>query len=599
MASLDPATFLRTIPPFDALPQARFEEAASALDIAYHPAGTRVVRTGGEPLRHLFVIRKGAVRLEREGKTLQLLEEGELFGYTSLLSGEATLDVLVEDDLVAYRLPEQAFRKLLSDAGFARHFASGIAERLKSSLAGRPAASIGVDLSLEARALVRRTPCWIDPDATVQEAARIMRDERVSSVLVRTDPPGIVTDRDLRNKVLANDLGPQTPVRSISTSPLLSVPAESPVYAAWRALLDAGVHHLPVVAGRTIVGVLTSGDLLKHTARGPVALLRRVERLPGREALPGYAAEVGEMLSALVAGGIDAVEIAGFVARLNDALTHRILRWAERDLGGAPAPWAWLVFGSEGRMEQTLLTDQDNALVYADEGAERRGWFEALAERANADLEAAGFPPCTGGHMARTDHGTLSEWLHKLGACADEPRPHDAELYFDFRRVAGPLDVSGLEAPVNRSGRDDMFLHLMVREALAFSPPAPLLLRLKGDSSIVDLKLHGLVPIVFLARCYALSIGSSERSTVARLDAAQRSGVLGEEMHAMVVEAYRFLLALRLRIQLRMAAMGAEVTNKVRLAELGPADRSRLKEAFRAIKAWQSHAAFQYRVSDV
>ncbi len=599
MASLDPATFLRTIPPFDALAPDRFAEAAGALDIAYHPAGARLVRAGAEPLRHLFVIRKGAVRLERDGKTLQLLEEGELFGYTSLLSGEATLDVLVEDDLVAYRVPGEAFRRLLSDAGFARHFAVGIAERLKSSLTGRAPAAAVVDLSLEVRALVRRTPCWIDAEATAQDAARIMRDERVSSVLVRTEPPGIVTDRDLRNKVLADDLGPGTPVRRIATSPLLSVPAESPVYAAWRILLDAGVHHLPVVAGRTIVGVLTSGDLLEHTARGPVALLRRVERLGGREALPGYAGEVAEMVSALVAGGIDAVEIAGFVARLDDALTHRILRWAERDLGGAPAPYAWLVFGSEGRMEQTLLTDQDNALVYADEGAERRDWFQALAERTNADLEAAGFPPCLGGHMARNDHGTLSEWRRKLDACADEPRPHDAELYFDFRRVAGHLDVSLLEAPVVRAGRNDMFLHLLAREALAFSPPAPLLLRLKGGSSIVDLKLHGLAPIVFLARCYALSIGSAERSTIARLDAAQRSGVLGEEMHATVVEAYRFLLSLRLRVQLRMMGMGAQVTNKVQLAELGPPDRSRLKEAFRAIKAWQAHAAFQHRVSDV
>lgn len=599
MASLDPATFLRTIPPFDALPERWFEEAAGSLDVAYHPGGTRLARVGGERLRHLHVIRKGAVRIERDGKTLQLLEEGEAFGYTSLLSGEANLDVFVEDDLVAYRLPEAAFRKLLSDAGFARHFALGIAERLKASLARPPPASVGVDLSLEVRALLRRGACWIEPDATVQAAARTMRDERISSVLVRSEPPGIVTDRDLRNRVLAEELGPETPVHRIATSPFLTLPAESPVYAAWRVLLDAGVHHLPVVAGRAIVGVLTSGDLLKHTARGPVALLRRVERLQGREALPGYAREVAEMVSALVGGGIEATEIAGFVARLNDVLTQRILRWAERDLGGAPAPYAWLVFGSEGRMEQTLLTDQDNALVYADEGSSRRDWFQALAERANADLEAAGFPPCMGGHMARNDHGTLSEWHRRLGACVDEPRAHEAELYFDFRPVGGHLDVSPLEEPLARAGRNHMFLHLLAREALAFSPPAPLLLRLRGGASVVDLKLHGLAPIIFLARCYALEVGSTARGTIERLEAARRAGLLGEEMHATVLEAYRFLLMLRLRSQLRMAALGAPVTNKVQLSELGPAERSRLKEAFRAIKSWQSHAAFHHRVSDV
>jgi len=598
MASLDPAKYLRTIPPFDGLAEDRFEEAADSLDVAYHPGGTRLARAGGEPLRHLHVIRKGAVRLEREGKTLQLLEEGEVFGYTSLLAGEATLDVLVEDDLVVYRLPEKAFRKLLLDAGFARHFALGVGERLKASLSRPSAASVGVDLSLEVRSLLRRPPCWIDPDATVQDAARAMRDERISSVLVRGDPPGIVTDRDLRNRVLADDLGPETPVGRVATRPFVTVQAESPVYTAWRSLLDAGVHHLPVAAGRTIIGVLTSGDLLKHTARGPIALLRRVERFPGREALPGYADEVARMVSALVEGGIEATEIAGFVARLNDALTHRLLRWAERDLGEAPAPYSWLVFGSEGRMEQTLLTDQDNGLVYADEGASRRDWFAALAERVNADLEAAGFPPCLGGHMARQDHGTLSEWRRRLEACVEAPRPHDAELYFDFRAVGGRLDVSALEEPVARAGRHELFLHLLVREALEFSPPAPLVLRLRGGASTVDLKLHGLVPVVFLARCYALQAGSAARSTIDRLDAARSAGFLGEETHAAVVEAYRFLLGLRLRAQLRMASMGTPISNRVQLAELDPAERSRLKEAFQAIKGWQSLAALHYLVSD-
>jgi CBS domain-containing protein len=598
MASLDPATYLRTVPPFDALPAAAFERAARSLDVVYYPVGLRLARAGAHPLEHLHVIRKGAVRIERDGQTLQLLEEGELFGYTSLLSGEATLDVVAHEDLVAYRIPAGEFRRLLADPRFAGHFAAGVAERLRASLEQAPATAFRADLALEVGRLLRRPARWIPASATVQDAARVMRDERITSVLVRSDPAAIVTDRDLRNRVLAEELGPETPAAAVGSRPLLTLGANAPVYEAWRMLLDAGVHHLPVERDGEIAGVLTSSDLLRHSGQGPVAVLREVERFSGREALPGYAGQVAGMASALVAGGLDAIAVAGFVARINDVLTHRILRWAEAELGTPPAPYAWLVFGSEGRMEQTLLTDQDNALVYADAGADHRAWFQAFAGRVNADLEAAGFPPCTGGHMARNEHGTLSEWKARFDACVDEPRAHEAELYFDLRRVGGRLDVSPLEAVIARSARAGLFLHLLAREALAFSPPGALMLRLRGAASIVNLKLHGLAPIVFLARTYALEVGSTARSTPDRLADAERAGLLGADVGSEVAEAFRFLMGLRLRVQLRAVEGGEPPSNEVALAQLTAIERSRLKDAFRAIKGWQTAAALHYQVSD-
>ena len=134
MSALDPVAFLRATPPFGDLPPRFFERAAKSLDIGFFPVGTRLVQSGGTPLQHLYIIRKGAVRLESGGQTLQLLEEGEVFGYTSLLSKKATLDAIVEEDLLAYRIPQAEFEALLEDARFASHFAMGLAERLKHSL---------------------------------------------------------------------------------------------------------------------------------------------------------------------------------------------------------------------------------------------------------------------------------------------------------------------------------------------------------------------------------------------------------------------------------------------------------------------------------
>lgn len=592
MDAVDPLAYVRATPPFDALPQALFEEATRTLEVGFYPAGTWLVRAGGTPLEHLYVVRAGSVRLEREGQTVQVLEEGEIFGYTSLITREATLDVVVEENLLAYLLPAAEFQRLReADAAFAGHFAVGLAERLERGLDRSPVVTFQADLSQEVQRLVRRPPVWVGADATVGEAARLMRAERISSVLVRGEPPGIVTDRDLTGRVLAEGLGPATPVARILSRPLRILPADAPLYEAWAALLDAGVHHLAVERGGEIAGVLTGTDLLRSSAQGPMAVLRRVERLGGRGSLPGYAVKIAEMAAALLAGGLDALAIAGLVTRLNDALVAQLLAWAEADLGPPPGPYAWLALGSEGRGEQALLTDQDNALVHAD-GEGRADYWRAFAERVNADLEAAGFPPCPHGHMARSDHGPLSEWRRRFDACIDERRPFAAALLFDFRKVGGALDVAPLEVAMGRAARNASFLRLLARAAVEQKPPASL--RLRGGGT-VDLKAHGIAPVVQLARCYGLEVGTTARATLDRLRAARDARLVSPEAWDGVANAYRFLVGLRLRQELRLLAEGKPPSPEVRLSALGALERTRLKDAFRAVRRWQDKAAFHYR----
>jgi CBS domain-containing protein len=597
--AVDPVTFLRETPPFQALPEPLFDEAVAALEVAYHPAGTRLCRAGGEPLRHLYVIRKGVVRLERGGQTIQLVEEGETFGYNSLLSDAATLDATVEEELVAYRIPAESFRKLLGDARFASHFAAAMGDRLQASFDHAPVAVFRTDLSRPVQQLLRRPAVWVDAGVTVGEAARVMAEQRISSVLVRTEPPTMVTDRDFRNAVLAEELGPETPVARVPPQPVQAVSASTPIHEAWLTLIDRGVGHLCVEREGAIVGVLATSDLLKSAAQGPVAVLRAVERLPGREHLPGYARRVVEMASALVAARLDATVVGGFVARLNDILLRRITHWAERDLGAAPAPWVWLALGSEGRMEQTLLTDQDNALVFADEGAPHRGWFKAFAERINDDLEAAGFPRCKGGYMARNWSGTVGEWRQRFAGWIDSPQPRallEAAIFFDYRRVDGDLDLGPLDALVADSVDKPVFLRFLARQAIEFRPPPTLLLRLRGDAPAIDLKRNGIAPIVQLARCYGLEARSTARGTLERLAAAAQAGVADPAVVEAAAEAFRFLLGLRLRLQLRMIAEGGHVEERTSAAQLAAVERGHLKEALRAIRTLQERAAFHYRL---
>jgi CBS domain-containing protein len=598
VVSLDPVAFVRCTPPFDALPPSMFDEAAKALEIVFFPAGTRLLSRGGSPAEHLYLVRKGAVRLERDAQTLQVLEEGEIFGFTSLISGRATLDVLVEEDLLAYRLPKASFEALLAHAPFAGHFASGLAERLRNSLERSQVVSFQPDLAVPVSTLLRRPALRVSRDAKVGEAARIMADESVSSVLVDSEPPGIVTDRDFRRRVLAAGKGPETPVLEVASSPLRTVVADCPVYEAWRILIDTGVHHLPVTRNGEIVGVLTATDLLKTTAAGPVAVMRRVERLVDRSALPGYATKVAEMASVLFNGGLEPTVIGGFVARLNDTLLSRILRWAEAELGPPPTPYAWVVFGSEGRMEQMVLTDQDNALVYGEESPAARSYFAALAEKAIADIQAAGFPRCPGGYMATRWQGSVEEWVGRFRGWLDQPTPKallEASIFFDLRPVHGHLDLAPLRAVVGRARGARTFLSAMAKSALTFRVPSGLGLRLRSEASRFDMKLKGISPIVFLARVYGLEAGARTSNTLDRLRASVDAGLIARDTCETLSEAYRFLLRVRLRVQLQTISRGEPPSNAVSLSDLSSMERSRLRDAFRAVEVWHEHAGYHYR----
>jgi len=201
--------------------------------------------------------------------------------------------------------------------------------------------------------------------------------------------------------------------------------------------------------------------------------------------------------------------------------------------------------------------------------------------------------------MARHWHGTLAEWTGRFLGWTDVPTPQAllvASIFFDYRRVGGDLDLQPLEAVLAEAARKPVFLRLLAKDALSSRPPQMLLLRLRGSSSTVDLKANGIKPIVGLARRFALEAGSQARSTIERLEAAGRAGLLDADTLATMSETYRFLLGLRLRLQLRMTAEGKPVTNKIALSALNASERSRVKDSFRAIRDWQDQAAAQFHV---
>jgi CBS domain-containing protein len=258
-----------------------------------------------------------------------------------------------------------------------------------------------------------------------------------------------------------------------------------------------------------------------------------------------------------------------------------------------PAPYAWAVFGAEGRMEQTLLTDRENAIVYDDRGTAQRGWFHDVAARVNEDLTAAGFPESRGGRTAGLWHGTITEWRAGI-ADALETHPHDAGVYFDLRRVAGRLDLAPLDSLLATAHERRNLVRTLAKASLAFRPPAKLVVRVRAPS--LDLKKDAILPVALLARCYSVELGCPARGTLARIEAARAAGLIGDQVAATIGNSYRFLLELRMRWHLRQLASGAPLSDELTLSAISAMERNRLKDSLRAILAWQEKAAYRYQI---
>ena len=503
---MTPREFLRRHPPFDRLADAALDALEGALEIRFAAAGEMLLRVGDAENPYLFVVRKGVVRLERDGRTIELCEAGDLFGAPSALGGgNPRLDAVAAEETLIYRIPVSAVRPLLADPTVASFFFASLADRLRVAT-GRESAALPTDLTSAARTAVHRQPLFVDPETTVAEAARRMTTEHVSSVLVGDHQLGILTDRDLRSRVVARGLDPSTPVRAVMSRPCRTAPASATLFEVLLEMLEHRIHHLPLVEGGEVVGVVTQTDLLRQTTRSPLHLLKSVERHGDTSHLSDFAAEQAAMVERLAAGGLEATRIGRIAATVNDALVGRLLRLGESEAGEPPCPYAWMVFGSEGRFEQTLLTDQDNALVYRDDTPAAKTYFERLAKRTVGALLALGFPPCAGGFMATNWCYPLAAWKQKFEAWIATPEPNallDAASFFDFRRVHGELSLAPLGEIVEGAREARLFLRLLAQNSLHFRPPLGFLNRLQARDSGIDIKSGGLMPIVGLARVMA------------------------------------------------------------------------------------------------
>lgn len=444
-----------------------------------------------------------------------------------------------------------------------------------------------------------------------------MDEARAGSIVV-TDvgrrPVGIVTDRDLRRRVLACGRPPHDPVSAIMSSPVITVSPEAFALEALLEMARRNIHHLVVVEAGRLLGVVSTDDFLGVQGAAPLELSRAAEAAPSVEALSALMPDVTATTRRLFEEGVSGYELGRIVAEINDVVVRRVFSLVEADLqpaaGVAPVAFCWLALGSEGRREQTIRTDQDNALIYADPPPAARPavarYFRTLAERAIETLTRLGYPRCPADAMASNPRWCqpLAVWREYFAEWVRDTTVEHlmySSIFFDFRPVAGDPDLAtALRAEIRAQvGAWRSFPRYLAKLAVSHAPPLGLFGRFRRHRTNggrgVDLKLGGMLLLTNALRAYAIELGLDETNTLERLEAAARvAGLFSAGEVEDVRQAYETLFGLRLRHQLARLAAGQRPDNILDPYALPRRDQQHLREAFRAIVRLQGKVEDRY-----
>jgi CBS domain-containing protein len=586
--------FLERHPPFSALTPDALEALAVTAEIEYFPAGSEILVHEGPPAEHLFVVRRGAVELVDEGTVVDVLEEGESFGHPSLLSGlPPVFTVRAREDTLCLLFPAEATVTALADPEGVRYLASTLTVRLEraSSRGALPPWGTG-------RVRGRARPAVTCPaESSIREAALRMTESGEPWIVVPMPGGGhgMVTDHDLRARVVTGEISADAPISTLLGAEALTTSADRPAFEVLADMLRTGVEQAVVVGDEgELVGVVDHSTLLDLGRRSPLAVRRDIERARDTTDVAAAAERIPHVAVGLLDSSAAVLDVLSTLSSLADAVARRLTELALDDLGEPPAPWVWLSLGSEARREQTLATDQDNGLAYDGAGPELDEFFARFADRMNLSLEECGYASCRAGVMARNPGWRLprSEWISLFEMWLLPPTRRDvhmAMIGLDLREVTGPLRIQAdLDEILATAPSHPLFLERLAQTALETRPPLGFLREFVVERTgehvgTLDLKEVGTGPIVSFARRAALAAGSTATSTVDRLRAAAaREGIAGDTA-AELEEAFVAICRMRLEHQAAQVERGQTPDNHVDPRELAPLARRQLKEAFRAV----------------
>lgn len=619
--SLQEATVaaLRAHPPFDQMGSRSLQFLASRLQLAYHPRGAVIAAPEGGPVRHLNILKQGRVRGAAAGAlpgaSDVVLGAGECFPISALTSRRpVAYPFFAEEDSFCWELAAEDFDRLMARSArfraFCTSYLSALVERSQQALRAEAGEGVAGGLLRPLRDILARAPVSCAPDTPVREVLRRMHDLRIGSMVVAGAdgvPLGIFTTLDVLGRVALPQADVAAPIASMMSGGVVALEEEAPAVDAALAMVRHGIRHVVVTRDGRLAGVVSERDLFGLQRSSLRRIVERVQTAASVAEVARAAAGVRELARALLAQGVSAEQLTQMTCALNDGIASRLIDLvAPRH--ALPGEWCWLALGSEGRLEQTLATDQDNALLFAAAGEPEaaRAQFLSFAREVNDALDACGFPLCKGEIMARNPKWCLSlaEWTAQFADWIRHPQPEallNASVFFDFRPLAGQSRLAGelREAVLRAAYGNSAFRRALAQNALRAKPPLGLLRDFTPEESgpfagTLDLKGGGARLFVDGARMLALAHGLPATSTAARLRAAAAAGALPAAEAEAALDAFHHVQMLRLRRQYLAEALPAGSENRIDPEQLNAIDRRILKESLRQAGVLQERIKLDY-----
>lgn len=607
--------FLAAYHPFNQLPEQALNQMPELLQVRYFRRDSTIPDTGSID-DYLYLVRSGAVEIHgTQDELLAQLSEGDLFGYrASHMEGHAEFRGRAMEDSLLYLLPAaEVDRYCREHPQFSYYFQPAGGDRLRDAISGTGdvnSTQLGL-MTTQIGDMISRAPITMPPTASIQETAGVMSDERVSSILITDQEKlvGIVTDRDLRRRVVAKGLDTSQPISSIMTTNPQTLEAGNYAFDAMLQMARANIHHLPILRNGEVAGMLTATDFAERNSTSAVYLVGSIYKQHDVEGLASISAKLPQLLTNLAAADATANSIGHVITAVVDSITVRLLQLAEERLGPPPVPYAWVAAGSQARSEQTAKSDQDNCLVLDNAYDEKAHgtYFKSLSQFVCDGLNACGYVYCPGEMMAVTDkwRQPMDSWKRYFNKWVNQPEPKALMLtcvFFDLRCIYGEKDLFRelRQYLLDKTRGNQIFLAYMAGNALNFKPPLGffrnfVLISGGEHDHTLDLKHSGIVPIVDLARVYALAAGSHAINTQDRLKEVAAGGEVSHGGAHDLRDALEFVSSLRIRHQARQIKAGEAPDNYMSPDDLSHLERSHLKDAFSVVRTMQNVLSQRYQ----
>jgi len=593
--------FMKTLAPFDALSEQELLSCCHVLTIAYYSQQQKVVSVDSNR-EQLYIVRSGAFEVTtKQGELIDRVAEGQFFGFSGMLSGEKVVNqVHILEDALVYHLPVTMFNQLrASNLSFDRFFNQAFAKRLRNQ------GSLNRHQIDTARItqIMSSSITTITPEASIQEAALLMSEQRLSSLVVVEQQKlcGILTDRDLRNRVLAKGLNGKALVKQAMTKNPTTIEANALIFEALLKMGENNIHHLPVIDKNRPIAIITSTDLMRSQSSQPLLLIGEIERQNDIQSVIQVSRKIPDLLYNLISSDAKANEIGRILTSVTDSLTKRLIILEQQKLGPAPMQFCWLAFGSQGRQDQMAGSDQDNALILERAATEQEQiYFKKLSETVCSALDACGFVFCPGNIMAQNKQWqlTLSEWLQQFSTWITTPSPKallNASIFFDMRAIFGESSLlDKLQSKVlELTKNNDIFIAAICQNTLQSTPPLGFFrgFALERDGREVkgiDLKHKGNALINDIVRVYSLACGIDEVNTNKRIHSLIDKSEMDKELGLNLLDAWEFIAHKRLVNQGQQFQSDKPVSNYILPDHLSSLVRHQLKDAFKVIHEAQS-----------